>query len=826
MAEAVGKAWTRLGNYNLKGQLTTRRIVECTDGEFRRPTEVYFPNKELKAILGDHVSYAFLPGKSDGRSSLYQQLKVKSRPHINDILGAIDKLAIRTPAQKTRIEMVNILETVGKDWAKLCPSEKERYSSLKNKAWLPAEGESSRWYRPDELYTADNKSLFESQAQFLDLPIRVQREIRKFLECLGVNHSPQPSHVVEHLLWCSERNQAPPGDIYGWLNSNAQPGDLEGLRRTACIHIRGGEYRCPDQVFWGRHLFGRFRIQLPHFQQYQNLNAALGIREAPDYRDAIRVLKDISAEMGNDTLHSEDKDGDAVLQCWVMLSEELSKARQSEEINAGIIRTGMIKSELCNMKCVPNNQDRLRAPSEMFFEDSAVPLDNFPDLFELFSSNLIKRRNHVDLAMEAAGVRPISAVVLGVADEPVNPRECEEMRERVTERTKLIKAVCEGVTSNGGIPFEDIRFLQADELKMKWHTNFFCDYSTPLEPVPAHLDRDKQAIYFTSQGSDYPWLDIAVELTKAIAPGEKISSTASTITMVLQAATYKDAVSLLKKLHKNIPEELGDLASTGAVAEVSEGAPPSDGHQETPLPPQDEPTSGRVADEIHQDGRVEPPESGPIPWDDEGDTPTGPSGGDSRPGGSTGHRAPTPLGGSGPTRRRQISHERDDTSSRRQPKRGSGDGGGPPFISHVGTHPDEKEPSPEGAERAARRLEIEESAIAFILKCEPEWERTHTHNRGYDLYKDDQDGNVIRWCEVKAMTGTWDDRPVTVSSAQFRMAQECGDSYWLYVVENAGTDSPNIVRIQDPAGKARTFTFDHGWLAVADGDDGDAAPSF
>ncbi len=126
----------------------------------------------------------------------------------------------------------------------------------------------------------------------------------------------------------------------------------------------------------------------------------------------------------------------------------------------------------------------------------------------------------------------------------------------------------------------------------------------------------------------------------------------------------------------------------------------------------------------------------------------------------------------------------------------------------------------------ARKSELEERAIAFILKCEPEWERTHTHNRGYDLYKDDQDGNVIRWCEVKAMTGTWDDRPVTVSSAQFRMAQECGDSYWLYVVENAGTDSPNIVRIQDPAGKARTFTFDHGWLAVADGDDGDAAPSF
>ena len=29
---------------------------------------------------------------------------------------------------------------------------------------------------------------------------------------------------------------------------------------------------------------------------------------------------------------------------------------------------------------------------------------------------------------------------------------------------------------------------------------------------------------------------------------------------------------------------------------------------------------------------------------------------------------------------------------------------------------------------------------------------------------------------------------------------------------------PSIVRIQDPAGRARTFTFDHGWIDVADVD--------
>jgi hypothetical protein len=63
--------------------------------------------------------------------------------------------------------------------------------------------------------------------------------------------------------------------------------------------------------------------------------------------------------------------------------------------------------------------------------------------------------------------------------------------------------------------------------------------------------------------------------------------------------------------------------------------------------------------------------------------------------------------------------------------------------------------------------------------------------------------------------GTWKDRPVGMTSTQFRMAQQYGDRYWLYVVEKAAsaTDA-RIVRIQNPAGRDSTFTFDQGWLRV------------
>ena len=116
-------------------------------------------------------------------------------------------------------------------------------------------------------------------------------------------------------------------------------------------------------------------------------------------------------------------------------------------------------------------------------------------------------------------------------------------------------------------------------------------------------------------------------------------------------------------------------------------------------------------------------------------------------------------------------------------------------------------------------MALEAKAIDFILAREPDWQRTLTHNPGYDLYQTDESGQTIQWCEVKAMTGTLHDRPVGLSHMQFSCAQEHGIAYWLYVVEQAASDQAQIVRIQDPAGKARTFTFDHGWLSVADADD-------
>jgi hypothetical protein len=150
-----------------------------------------------------------------------------------------------------------------------------------------------------------------------------------------------------------------------------------------------------------------------------------------------------------------------------------------------------------------------------------------------------------------------------------------------------------------------------------------------------------------------------------------------------------------------------------------------------------------------------------------------------------------------------------------QGKRSPGQTGARPFISYVGTHPDEDESDPDGLDQAAR-MQIEEQAIALITAVEPTLRRTPEGNPGFDLYETDTSGKKIRWVEVKSMTGNLEDRPVGLSHTQFDCARERGDAYWLYVVEHA-TDpaQARILRIQNPVGHARTFTFDRGWSEIA-----------
>ena len=782
----------------LQDKLAETNIVECTDGEFRQPDEVYFPCKEVQDILRDFVHYACFPKKLKGRKELYRWLGVVSRPRPNDVLLFINNLTAKPPNQDSTQAVKRIMEAVGKTWATLDDNDKQFYDALKNREWILAEERQDKWYGPGQLYAAYNKHLFESQAKFLDMPFRIQQQINDFLKYLGVKLSPQSIQVVRHLLECSKHNDAPPNGIYQWLNDKVQPNHLQGLLDTACLRVKGKYFR-KDQVFWGQHRFGRFRVQLgPEFKSYQNLLQALGIRESPDHNDAFKVLKEVSKEVGNKSLNSEEKD--VVLQCWIMLAEALER---TEIDDAGI------KTALQDIKCVPNSQDLLQLPSWMFFEDRPSLADKFG---EFFKSNLIPRTERIWQTMEAAGVRPISEAVQGDICEATNEREDQELKRLATERTDLINTI-----SNGASQLDSICFIRADQLKVKWHTRAFKqNRSTSPESVSAHLNRNKKTIYFTLQRGSYPWSAIARELAQAIAPGEEISSISPGLKVILEADSRDTAVAHLNDLGIALTEELRNPISGGNVADSFGEAPPYAQDQEPPTSSQNGVMSGG---ETHPGRMDEPKEGGLKPVDDQDDvnsytpntTPI-PTGADSGGVGySTGNSTEKPTGtnesshGKGEVRDSHTAGQQEGNPEAKSSRN---------FVSYVAVHSDEEESNADGLHHEDR-MKLEAEAIALILACEPDWQSTPTNNPGFDLYQVDEQGRK-RLCEVKAMKGSLKDRPVGLSHRQFDDAREHGEAYWLYIVEHAGDgDKARIVRIQNPAGKARTFTFDRGWLDVA-----------
>lgn len=243
------------------------------------------------------------------------------------------------------------------------------------------------------------------------------------------------------------------------------------------------------------------------------------------------------------------------------------------------------------------------------------------------------------------------------------------------------------------------------------------------------------------------------------------------------------ALDLLRKLGIT---NVADLTSRLGIIN-----PPSEPEPSTaPEPEADEPSDGDVYDSAND-----------LYGDDMPDIPPGthdPDAGDGAGHGGQG-RSGTGMSRGGGQGKRTPGHTR-----------------GRPFVSYVGAHPNDDGPDPDGLDQA-ERMRIEGHAIDLIIGLEPTLRRTPDGNPGFDLYEADSDGRRIRWVEVKSMTGSLEDRPVGLSHIQFDFARDKGDAYWLYVVEHA-TDpaQARVLRIQNPIGHARTFTFDHGWSLIAE----------
>lgn len=115
------------------------------------------------------------------------------------------------------------------------------------------------------------------------------------------------------------------------------------------------------------------------------------------------------------------------------------------------------------------------------------------------------------------------------------------------------------------------------------------------------------------------------------------------------------------------------------------------------------------------------------------------------------------------------------------------------------------QPKREGA-GMVRDDEIEAVGMQEALQHEEAhgWqpEDVHSENLGFDIrsvrYSDDGTFDDIRYIEVKARAR---EGSIRLSANEWKKAKRFQDKYWLYIVTSAGTEKPELTKIQNPAAK-------------------------
>ncbi len=130
--------------------------------------------------------------------------------------------------------------------------------------------------------------------------------------------------------------------------------------------------------------------------------------------------------------------------------------------------------------------------------------------------------------------------------------------------------------------------------------------------------------------------------------------------------------------------------------------------------------------------------------------------------------------------------------------------------------------SEEEVQNAKSNLAVERKAIKFIQAKEPN-PRWHIADElgpgkqpGFDLYQTANNlktGKMTLWCEVKSFSGAF--RSALLTPTEFETARKYRTKYWLYIVENVASGSPNLFRIQDPASKVSGLHIDASWKRFA-----------
>jgi hypothetical protein len=758
------------------------------------PSEALFSSEATTVVLGP--SWPTYDGPAAAADLLFD-LGVSDRPRPHHVRERVRQLTEQTPDDAAVVVVHEILRLIAAQQAMAGSARaseirtrlKNDYSELFTAAWLPAVGDRSRWYAPQDIYRRQREHLFRSQAAFLDAPPRIQNEAVDVLEALNVEVEPSVAMVIAHLRHCSDTGSAAHADIYRKLDNEVDDPAIAELREFPSLRRLDGSWVRPDEAFWEEHGLGRLatRLDAHEWNAWRRLLEEIGVRAQPDHRDALRVLAMIV-----------DKDlapGDRlpiVARCWQLLESSL---------DAGDIQAKEINAALGDRPCVLDEDQELLRPPEVYADDRPQLAAM---LRPLLGPALITRPSASWLALQAAGVTAVSTRLVAVprfqSATPHRPLE-RLLRERRPQVARLLESALGSAGGVGGLArLDELQLRAAPGLSVTWRFAPDPRVSIEVPDVGAVWAREQDIVYVDGELGGMRLVDIARELAFAL---DADPSHLAVLRDVLELETSEEADDYLDRLSiprltATVPMSTAELAGHGAGEEESEyvavvAQPPDEElAPATPEPDeQDEPGA-------HDGGEQGAAEQGAAER-----RPARPRGSGVSRSGTSGGRGTTTNGGS-------RSRSSDVTPSEWWRVIVSGRGREP------GDDPERT------AVPQTRRLEIGRAGVAAVLDYERSngrhpVEMEHDHP-GYDVESYDN-GRVVRYIEVKSLAGEWGSGGMpNISPKQVDVARVNGKEAWLYVVELAEV-APRITAINDPVAQATAFVFDPGWRELGESPD-------
>lgn len=780
----------------IKEVLQNLPLVPSMAGTFHPPQDLYLPSDGITDLVGHqaslHIESSLI--RSDAIADLLRWLGVREQPSPNHVVQHIMALVSQKEQSAGRIAIQALFKALVSRWYLLAP-QREQFASLTKMAWLPST-RSAGWFKPAEIYASFQQYLFESQAEFLDIPRGTQSSASQrpegqesLLEFLGVQSVPPCVLVVQHLLAQASKGQSINKEVFKYLDQHHDDPSIARLFSHPCIPVEDGVYIEPKTALTSAHQFGRFRTRLSSdWLQFNQLMTRLGVGQEPDADDAASVLREV-AEDYKDNRQLSDADRDVVIYAWTLISAE------------GEIRRTALARTMKSLRVVPNGNGFLKRPSEVFFEDRPGLANKFDQTTQ---AAFIKKPEGAWPAMEAAGVGCLSSVVNVSIVECESPEPCAVYGPLIRDRWRLIRQVHSALQQSKEAPPE---VVSVNRLEVAY--SLFSSQGITDQPV-VFFDQESERLLIRREARGaIP--AIAREMAYWLQPDATAGLLAAALSQVLQADDLQTAREQLSDL--GIAEvDVIDLPSDSDPHEMGTGA----------LRELDDDVEAPVASASSVE-QADAPEAAPpasqsrnateVELKDHGSSQHSPGSGATQA-----HRSPsenrTSAGGGEPksrARQSQGSH----TEATNRPKNES------ELIlrSYVrGPRQDGDDAQQDDASNE-RQLEIDRLGTDVVLKHElmagREPKKMDHFHPGYDIVSHGKDG-AQRYIEVKSMAGAWKLFSVGMSPVQFQQAQKLGDEFWLYVVEGVETETPKLYAIQNPAQRIVEFRFDEGWRVAAE----------